>query len=151
MKKKQTSDSPIYDRYGDYEEKSTDVDRATLFRVDPLELEKTASIQPELLNFIGVNLARAKEKYEDAQVGLKVAKAQTWLKFKDFGGGGKGPTVAELESRVQSDIDVLEATAKVIETKKMVDLIEADFNAALSKDRMIQFFKREYERSLQYK
>lgn len=151
MAKKQPSDDPIYDRYGEYPEKDADRARSRLFRVDPLQLEEAASKQPELLNFIGVNLARAKEIYEDTQVQLKLVKATVWLRCKDYMGGGKGPTVAELEAKVQSDIEVMAAHAEVITAKKNVDLIEADFQAAQSRDRMILFFKREYERSLQFK
>jgi hypothetical protein len=148
---KMEAENPVFDRYGDYPELNEDIGRARLFKVDPLKLNEEASVQPEILNFIGTNLARAKERCDVAHNEVKTVKAKVYLDFKRAALGGKSPTVEELKALVESHPDVILAQAEELAAKRTVDLVEADFSSAMSKGRMIEFFKREFERQLQYK
>ena len=148
---KTEAENPVFDRYGDYPELNEDIGRARLFKVDPLKLNEEASVQPEILNFIGTNLARAKERCDVAHNEVKTVKAKVYLDFKHAALGGKSPTVEELKALVESHPDVILAQAEELAAKRTMDLVEADFNSAMSKGRMIEFFKREFERQLQYK
>ena len=107
-------------------------------KLNRLELDQEAELQPSLMQFYGEQLAEAKNVKDQASHNLNLKRAEVELMYRRNPPADLKVTEAVIASLVETHPDVVKLSAEVIEAKSNVYVLEGGVNAVADKGSMIK-------------